>query len=220
LLRLEDRCLAKVFSQGNIDGRPALALEYMEGQHLEKFLATRGRLTLSQAKQVFFPMCETLACAHDQGLIHRDLKPSNVFLVEANGVLEPKVLDFGLAKMLSGDGTNALASLTQTGEVLGTPAFMSPEQCLGKAVDGRSDQYALGCLIYQALTGCRAIPGRSAFEAMCNQLSRFPDAMNAICPECKVSAQVEGLIFKLLSKDPDERFASLRDFALEFASAQ
>src|SRR5262249_47735204 len=108
----------------------------------------------------------------------------------------------------------ALASLTQSGEVLGTPAYMSPEQCLGGVIDLRSDLYALGCLIYESLAGKRAIPGRTAFEAMSNQIGRIPDPIKDVHPQSDVTQDMENLIFKLLAKDPNDRFNSAQDFAL------
>jgi CheY-like chemotaxis protein len=214
LLRLQHRCLARVHGQSALpDGRPCLIMEFLEGMSLDSFLSTYGRMTLSQAKHFFTLLCDGLACAHEQGLIHRDLKPSNVYIVNENGIVIPKILDFGMAKILTADGTSAMASLTQSGEVMGTPAYMSPEQCIGNVIDARSDLYSLGCLVYESLSGTRAIPGKTAFEAMSNQLARYPDSINDVCPEANIDAKVENAIFRLLAKDPSDRFASAREFA-------
>jgi len=219
LVHLQHPSLAKVFAQCELENkRPCLVMEYLEGMNLEKALATNGRMTLSQVRELFLPVCEALAIAHERGLIHRDLKPSNLFIVDQNGTITAKILDFGLAKLTDTEG--ALASLTQSGEVLGTPAYMSPEQCRGGVIDTRSDLYALGCLLYEALTGKRAIPGRTAFEAMSNQIARYPDPINDACPDAHVSQAVEDVIFKLLAKDPDERYSTAREFAAEFANTQ
>jgi serine/threonine-protein kinase len=220
LVRLQHRCLARVHEQGTLnDGRPCLIMEYLDGISLEKFLSVNGRMTVEQAKPFYVLLSEGLASAHDQGLIHRDLKPSNVYLVTEDGIVTPKILDFGLAKILTAEGASALASLTQSGEVLGSPAYMSPEQCLGQPIDARSDLYSLGCLVYESLTGTRAIPGRTAFEAMSNQLARFPDPMNEICPQSCVSPMIEDIVFKLLAKDPDDRFDNAREFVLALRNA-
>ncbi|HEY9717763.1 MAG TPA: protein kinase [Trichormus sp.] len=218
LLHLAHGSLAKVFAQCEMDNkRPCLIMEYLEGVNLEKALSTYGPMSLAQARDIFLPVCEGLAIAHDKGLVHRDLKPSNVFIVQENGRVMAKILDFGLAKM--SDGVGAMASLTQTGEVLGTPAYMSPEQCRGSILDGRSDLYALGCLVYEALTGTRAIPGKTAFEAMSNQMSRYPDPINDVNPKAQVSQHVEDIIFRLLAKDPEDRYATAREFAADFKNA-
>jgi serine/threonine-protein kinase len=219
LLRLQHEGLARVYAQGVIDGRPCLVMEYLQGTNLEKYLAERGRISLADVAAIFLPVCDALEAAHRQGLIHRDLKPSNVFLVQDGTSIKPKVLDFGLAKIKATEG-GALASLTQNGEVLGTPAYMSPEQCLGDRLDARCDLYALGLLIYEALTGCRATPGRTVFEAMTNQINRYPDPIADACPDAakEVSREVEDLIFRLLQKDPEARFTSAREFATLFSA--
>jgi CheY-like chemotaxis protein/tRNA A-37 threonylcarbamoyl transferase component Bud32 len=220
LLHLQHGSLAKVFAQCELDNkRPCLIMEYLEGLNLEQALSTYGPMNLAQAREIFIPVCEALAVAHDKGLVHRDLKPSNVFIVQENGKVKAKILDFGLAKMSDRGSGTAGASLTQTGEVLGTPAYMSPEQCRGYVLDCRSDLYSLGCLVYEALTGTRAIPGKTAFEAMSNQISRYPDPINDAYPKAQVTPQVEDIIFKLLAKDPEDRYATAREFAADFKNA-
>lgn len=220
LLQLKHRCFATIYERGVIEGkRPCLVMEYLLGLSLDNYLSSVGRLTLNQALELFEPICDALATAHDKGLLHRDLKPGNIFLVEKDGVLVPKILDFGLAKMFLLGSGGAMASLTQSGEILGTPSYMSPEQCQGNILDQRSDLYALGCMIYEVLTNQKAVPGKSAFEAMSNQIGRIPDPMNQACPEARIPEEAEALIFQLLSKDPADRFDNAREFATQFRSA-
>lgn len=220
LLQLKHRCFATIYGRGTVDGaRPCLVMEYLVGLSLDNYLSTVGRLTCKQALELFEPVCDALAGAHTQGLLHRDLKPSNIFLVEKDGVLLPKILDFGLAKMFQTGAGGALASLTQSGEILGTPSYMSPEQCQGNILDQRSDLYSLGCMMYETLTNQKAIPGKTAFEAMSNQIGRAPDPMHVACPDVSIPEEVEALIFQLLSKDPAGRFDDAKEFATAFRSA-
>ncbi|HEY9758416.1 MAG TPA: protein kinase [Oculatellaceae cyanobacterium] len=220
LLQLKHRCFATIYGRGTVDGaRPCLVMEYLVGLSLDNYLSTVGRLTCKQALELFEPVCDALAGAHTKGLLHRDLKPSNIFLVEKDGVLLPKILDFGLAKMFQIGAGGALASLTQSGEILGTPSYMSPEQCQGNILDQRSDLYSLGCMMYETLTNQKAIPGKTAFEAMSNQIGRAPDPMHVACPDASIPEEVEALIFQLLSKDPADRFDDAKEFAAAFRSA-
>jgi serine/threonine protein kinase len=220
LLQLKHLCFATVYGRGTVDGaRPCLVMEYLVGLSLDSYLSSVGRLTCKQALELFEPICDALASAHAKGLLHRDLKPRNIFLVEKEGVLLPKILDFGLAKMFQAGAGGAFASLTQNGEILGTPSYMSPEQCQGNILDQRSDLYSLGCMMYETLTSQKAIPGKTAFEAMSNQIARMPEPMSVTCPDASIPEEVEALIFQLLSKDPSDRFDDAREFAAAFRSA-
>src|SRR5262249_19596755 len=117
LLRLQHAGLARVYEQGRLDNaRPYLRMEYLKGLSLDRYLATNGPMKQRQVVEIFLPVCDALASAHEKGLIHRDLKPSNLFLQEEGGKYRPKILDFGLAKMRATEG-GAMASLTQSGEV-------------------------------------------------------------------------------------------------------
>ena len=220
LLQLKHRCFATIYQRGLVEGvRPCLVMEFLAGLSLDNYLSSVGRLTLSQALELFEPVCDALANAHNKGLLHRDLKPSNIFLLEKDGIVIPKILDFGLAKMFQAGSGGAMASLTQSGEILGTPSYMSPEQCQGNILDQRSDLYSLGCVLYEVLTNQKAVPGKTAFEAMSNQIGRIPDPMTKVCPEALIPEEVEALIFQLLSKDPADRFEDAKEFASAFRSA-
>ena len=214
LMRLKHPNIALIFETAVVeDGdRPCLIMEYLFGMSLDSYLRTVGRLSVPQCIELFAPVCKALSFAHKKNMVHRDLKPSNIFLVEKNNLIEPRILDFGLAKLDLSEEGGALASLTQDGEILGTPAYMSPEQCIGGSLDLRSDLYALGCVLYECLTNKRAVPGKNAFEAMSNQISRIPDAIFEICPEAKVPEALEDAIFKLLDKDPENRFQDADSF--------
>jgi serine/threonine protein kinase len=130
------------------DGRPYLVTELLEGEDFGSLLKARGKVPVPFAVRVARKVCQALSAAHAAGIIHRDLKPENVFLIGAGDKPQIKVLDFGISKI---EGAGA-AQLTRTGMVVGTPAYMSPEQAAGAKVDARTDIYAVGAILYRALT--------------------------------------------------------------------
>src|SRR6266849_4482638 len=156
-----------------------LVMELIEGRPL------KGPLPLDQALQYAAQICDALDAAHRKAITHRDLKPGNI-LVTKQGI---KLLDFGLARMAPGESDPTLTALTRPGDVMGTPAYMAPEQREGKPADARSDIYAFGCVLYEMLTGKRAAQERTPVE---------PAALENVLRGC-------------LEKDPDDRWQSARD---------
>jgi eukaryotic-like serine/threonine-protein kinase len=198
---------------------PYLVMEYLEGQTLADFFAERGRLEIELALDLLLPVFAGVAAGHAQGVIHRDLKPANIFLAYGpQGELTPKVLDFGVSRLLDDDSS---VGLTGPQAVLGTAAYMSPEQARGaREVDPLSDQYALGLLLYEALTGSRAHPGQNALEILHNIAHRPIPRLRHMRPDCPQG--LEDILMRMLSPAPEYRFPSLVAAAaalLEFASA-
>ncbi len=145
-----------------LNGQPALVLEYVEGPSLAQLLAAR-RLTLAQADQLGREILRGVSAAHRHGLIHRDLKPDNIMLSVADGVVTPKIADFGLAKLTEGDGPTSVR--TRSGAAMGTPSFMAPEQIRdASTVDARADVFSLGAILYEMLSGRRAFDGDDTME--------------------------------------------------------
>jgi eukaryotic-like serine/threonine-protein kinase len=190
-----------------------LVMEFVDGLPI----VSRGQEPIPQDKVLRLAMqiASAMEAAHTKGIIHRDLKPANI-LVTAGGFV--KLLDFGLAKrsMESSSPADAIATLdaTQVGMILGTPAYMSPEQAEGRAADARSDIFSFGAILYEILAGRRAFPGASAASALGAILHRDPDPLH---PPSAMTA----IVFKCLSKSPDSRFQSATDLlrALERASS-
>jgi serine/threonine protein kinase len=157
----------------------ALVMELVEGQTLAEQIAS-GPITMEEALRVAREVAEALEAAHDKGIIHRDLKPTNVKVTPEGKV---KVLDFGLAKALGTDAYPAdlpdsptlPVGSTRQGLILGTPAYMSPEQARGKPLDKRSDIWSFGCLLYEALTGQKAFPGNTVTDTLAAVIEREPD---------------------------------------------
>jgi len=202
------------------EGEPFLVLELVEGETLAERL-TAGPLPLPEALKVCGQIADALAAAHDRGVIHRDLKPANVKITPEGRV---KVLDFGLAKSsapFSGSGTSAAATVgantaTKTGMILGTPAYMSPEQARGKPLDKRSDVWSFGCVLYETLTGRRAFDGDTASDCIAAILAHEPDwkALPAATPNA-----ARRLLRRSLEKDANQRLRDLGDAALEIEAA-
>ena len=183
------------------DGRPCIVCEKLEGEDLEQRLAREPKLPLAEALAIARQACRGLAAAHAEGIVHRDLKPSNLFLAETPAGRFVKVLDFGVAK-LAGEADDR--HLTRTGAVVGTPAYMAPEQARGSAqVDARSDVYALGAVLYRMLTGRAPYVGADASTTLVSVLERDPTRPRAL--DRAIPEGVEHVIQSAMSRDPAAR---------------
>jgi serine/threonine protein kinase len=196
-----------------------LIMDYVEGTSLAELLYAEGHLEVLRAIDIFIQTCEALEHAHRRGIIHRDLKPSNIMLArdETEGDFV-KIVDFGLAKLIVGDMQSE--KLTQTGDLLGTPLYMSPEQCRGDALDPRSDIYSLGCIMYEALSGRLPICGKNTLSTLYQHISRDPLPFSSVAPEIQVPRTLERIVFKALHKDPAARYQSMAELARELRRAR
>jgi serine/threonine protein kinase len=183
------------------DGRPVIVMELVEGRTLREVLQA-GPAPLGGVVTVMLDVLSALAAAHAVGIVHRDLKPDNI-VVTPNG--RAKVLDFGIAKLLTTSGA-ARSPRTRTGVILGTPEYMAPEQINGGLVDPCSDVYALGVLLFEAVTGQRPFDGKTDFEVMRAHVDQPPPSTRSLRPE--VPPGIEAVIMCALAKRPAERFAS------------
>ncbi len=185
--------------------RPYLVMDFLDGKTLSGTLSEEGVLTTERACRLISQVCEGLQEAHSKGVVHRDIKPGNIILTtDLTGAETAKIVDFGIAKMI---GTDDSQNLTQTGEVFGTPLYMSPEQCLGRKVDARSDLYSLGCVLYECLSGKPPFAGSSSLETIMMHVNgALPAFDNKI-----ISVQLKSVLLKTLSKKPEERFQSASD---------
>jgi eukaryotic-like serine/threonine-protein kinase len=204
---IEHPHIVAIFQVGEDNGIPYLAMPFLKGESLEDRLRRSRKLPVAEAVRIADEMAEGLAAAHAEGLIHRDIKPGNVWLENqpargaVAGVFKVKLLDFGLARSL-GDDTH----LTQSGAIVGTPAFMAPEQARGLAVDGRADLFSLGCVLYTMLTGDRPFRGDTTMSLLTALALDTPKAPRQIVPG--VSAELSDFVMRLLAKQPDQRPAS------------
>ena len=202
-------------------GQAFFVMDCLEGTTLEELLDKGVYIPVERAINIFRQICEGLESAHKKGIIHRDLKPPNIALIpQEDGTDLVKILDFGVAKLLPKSDQQALR-LTQTGEVFGSPLYMSPEQCLGKKLDGRSDIYALGCLMYEVLTGVQAIIADSFLEALNKHVGEQPKPFKEVAPHREIPPELEEIVFKCLAKDADQRFSTageVRDALMRFGA--
>jgi serine/threonine protein kinase len=224
-----------VFDFGQSEsGELYLAMELLEGESLGQRLTRVGRLPIPVAVDAARQALRSLSEAHAKGIIHRDLKPDNLFfarVLTAGSTARSsarttsheeivKVLDFGIAKLVRDDDSQPMGVVeTQAGTVFGTPRYMSPEQAQGKPLDARTDLYSLGVIVYQMLTGRPPFTDNDAVVVMARHIKSVPKRLNEVCPEANVPKELEHVIMRALSKDPDERQASADIFAGELLAA-
>jgi len=203
-----------VFDVGTYEGAPYIVSELLEGETLASRMAS-GPIPVRKVVQYAMQMGKGLAAAHAKGIVHRDLKPANLFLTQDGGV---KILDFGLAKLVESPLSGPPASesptasrLTESGVILGTVGYMSPEQVRGERIDGRSDLFALGAILYEMLSGRPAFHRPTTAETMHEILKADPPALE----DGKIPTTLTRLVEHCLEKDPDERFQSARDLVFD-----
>jgi tRNA A-37 threonylcarbamoyl transferase component Bud32 len=182
------------------EGLAYLVMDYLDGASLQEYIAIKKTVHWQKASKFFLQLCSGLQHAHVKGIVHRDLKPGNVMLVrDENREYLLKIVDFGLAKIC---GDEASQRLTQTGEIFGSPLYMSPEQCQGAFLDHRSDIYAMGIIMYETLTGVPPLRGKTVMETFHKQISDSPPVIPA---SFGIPEKLSNMIYRTLSKDPDQR---------------
>ncbi|MBI5174921.1 MAG: serine/threonine protein kinase [Candidatus Melainabacteria bacterium] len=186
-------------------GQPFIVMQLVEGTTLKAQQTALGELPWPEAVEIFLSVCDGLEAAHKMGVIHRDIKPSNVLISSSDGSI--KLTDFGLAKQLNLD---VASSLTNTGETIGTPFYMSPEQCKGEAVDLRSDIYSFGCLMYETLSGQMPFSGNTLFEVLVNQVNYEPPALVTEARR-SMPLDLEAVVLKCLSKRAQDRYSTVQE---------
>jgi serine/threonine-protein kinase len=180
-----------------------IAMEFLDGQELRLLMRERGRFALDDAVFVLLQLLDALGHSHQQGVVHRDIKPSNVMVMDG---LHIKVMDFGIARIES-------AAFTQIGTLLGTPTYMSPEQMLGEAADGRADLWAAGVMLYEMLVGRSPFAGATSFELMRNAATLEPAPVSSLVPGLPTS--IDAVLHRALARRRDDRFQEAADFARE-----
>ncbi|MHC4540085.1 MAG: protein kinase domain-containing protein [Planctomycetota bacterium] len=189
------------------EGAVYLVLEYVPGQTLAERIA-KGPLKLEEALTIALQIAEAVAAAHEHDVIHRDLKPGNIKITQEGKV---KVLDFGLAKVVGGETTDQQTTITEPGRVIGTPAYMSPEQARGKPTDKRSDIWSFGCVLYEMLTGNVPFKGETISDTLANILQTEPswETLSESTP-----ANIVSLLRRCLEKEPRRRLRDIGDIAI------
>lgn len=202
--------IVSIHDFGFYNGQAYLCMDYLQGANLEVFLKEKP-LTLDQFRHIFAQACDALQHAHDKGIVHRDLKPGNLCISEKNGdPLHLYVLDFGLVKMMEAGNDG---KLTRTNMVVGSPVYMSPEQCRALNLDQRSDIYSLACVMYESLCGLPPFRADTVFDMMNAHISQPAVSIREFAPGIYVPAGLDKAILQALSKNPDDRPQSMQELA-------
>jgi serine/threonine-protein kinase len=194
-----------LYDSGVADGLAYYVMPFVEGKTLREYLSAKGRLPIDEALRIVQGVADALAFAHRKGIVHRDIKPENVLLQGGH----PLVADFGIARALSLADD---AALTQTGMIIGTPGYMSPEQTVGdSSVDARSDVYSLACLLFEALTGSPPFRGGTAVEVARRRLTEAAPRLRTSASG--IPAAIDEAVAKALAREPGDRFGTAEEFA-------
>lgn len=211
--------VAQLYDSGVVGDQPYLVFEYIKGLTLSERIQLLGPLTAEQVVMVFIQICDALHATHELGIIHRDIKPGNIMFTQSDsGEIKAKLVDFGLARTTSDSAFDMGDNLTQTGETLGSPAYMSPEQCLGQTLDVRSDVYSLGCTMYEAVTGNPPFSGDSIFEFMEKHTEQEVSTPAIRSANPNFGFNVTHVILQTLQKDPDVRPQSMKQLKEQLQS--
>ncbi len=205
--KLNHQNIVTVYNLGEALGMSYIVMEYVEGQTLAQ-LMKKSRLSVAQIRHVVYHAAMGLDYAHKNGVFHRDVKPDNIMVSKTGTV---KVMDFGIARLVE-------SQLTQTGSVMGTPAYMSPEQVNGHKIDQRSDVFSLGVILYELLTGKKPFTGDTVSSLMFAIVKADPAQPSAV--DAKIGTTWDQILAKALAKNPAQRFASARDLAVAVRDAK
>lgn len=187
---------------------PYLVMEHVKGKTLSDYLKENGPFNINEAINLVSQLCQAMQQAHAKGIVHRDLKPANI-IIEEGKTLRGLILDFGIAKFATDN--SEVKTLTQTGQIIGSPRCISPEQALGGKVDHRADIYAMACIFYECLTGEPVFTGDNAFATIEKHLKEDPPKLSEVC-HFEIPEKLELSISKALRKKPEERYQSISDF--------
>lgn len=193
--------LLQIYRLGIWNDTPYIAMEYLEGRNLAELISERGALSFEEMIKIIVPVCDAMELVHRQDIIHRDLKPTNIFVTTDGGV---KVLDFGLARLVNSQTESQ--ALTVTGQVIGSLHYLSPEQCLGRQVNRLSDIYALGCVIYECVTGAPPFTSESPVAIIEHHVARpYP----GVASRKNLPAALDQVLYKALAKEPEQRYNTM-----------
>lgn len=195
------------------NGNPYLIMDFVDGTPLERELKTHGKLPADRIASLMYKVCEGLEHAHSAGIVHRDLKPANIIITKSEaGEESARIVDFGIAKVLKEENAT---NLTKTGDIFGTPNYMSPEQCMGqKAIDQRTDIYSLGCMMFECLEGKPPFVGESSFETLLKHVNEIPKFS-----EMKTNANLKKIALRCMEKEPSKRYQTIAAVKEDLLSA-
>ncbi|MBX9952737.1 MAG: serine/threonine protein kinase [Candidatus Obscuribacterales bacterium] len=214
--------LVKVHDFGVLEnGHPFLVMDLVQGRTLQSLIKERGQLSLEELEPIFSQLCFGLAHAHHHQVVHRDIKPANIMIVDEMKRTDEgsvKILDFGIAKIVNQD-RGEMDALTQTGEIFGSPYYMSPEQCAGETIDQRSDVYSLGCVLFEAITGTPPLVGTNSLRTMMLHVNEKAPSLKEATLGTEFPPAIEKIVAKMLAKSPADRYSDLGMVAIELHRA-
>lgn len=195
--------IVKIFSFGiSEDSRPYFVMEYLNGKTLAEVLKSEGTPSLERLRNIFLELMSALEYAHSKGVVHRDIKPGNVMLCSTDNSETAKLLDFGIARR---DDSEDERKLTKTGTLVGSPSYMSPEQCKGQELDFRSDIYSLGCVMYECLCGKAPFVGENSVNVLMMHLNDAVPPLESVRSDLNLPPRLPSVIYNCLEKDPSRR---------------
>lgn len=200
----------------NDDQQFCLMMELLKGSSLASEIRNRGALPVEEGINIIEQICTGLSAAHEKGIIHRDIKPENIWLSrDETGAPRVKLIDFGLASIIDEEAA-ATAQLTATGEAIGTPVYMSPEQCRAKRADARTDIYSTGCVLYEILTGKQAFEAKSLIEALMKHIEgNYEPLSKSAGPKIKELASFQNVIDKALAVELSDRYQTIDELTAD-----
>lgn len=217
MAQLHHKNLALFYGYGIWEGAPYMVLEFVRGKSLSSVIKEEGKLKEARAINICKQVCDALACIHSNGIVHRDLKPPNIMLMQATDGSElVKLIDFGLAKVDRHMGERA-QRLTEAGSTVGSAEYMSPEQCMGQPIDGRSDLYALGCTLQACMTGKAPFEGEHSVVVMQKHIHEPPPQLSEQLLPGTYSQSLQLVLNKSLAKLPDERYENAGEFRADLS---
>lgn len=206
--KLRHNNIITIYDFGEHDGQLFIAMEYLEGRDLDSMIASKPRMELRDKLEIIRQMCLGLDYAHKNNIFHRDIKPANIKILQDNTV---KIMDFGLATMQT-------SGLTKTGTIMGTPHYMSPEMVQGKRADGRSDQFAVGVIMYEFLTYSKPFQGETISTILYQILNTAPRSLDPAL--INRYPQLQHIAMKAMEKDPEKRYPTMKAMADDIAALQ
>jgi serine/threonine protein kinase len=210
IAKLEHANIVKLYGlQQGADDEPVLVMEYIPGLTLADILKTNSSLPTDRVLKITAQICEALKASEHAGIVHRDLKPSNIVLTDPGTADERvKILDFGIAKIRD----NTTGDATKTGDIFGTPNYMSPEQALGKKCDARADQYALGCILFEMLSGRPPFTSENIMSVILMHIQNPPPSLSEVTTK-HLPSYLASVVKKMLQKNPEDRYARFEEVA-------
>ncbi len=201
------------------DGIPFLSMNYIKGEGLDEVIKFDRFMPTQRALNIFVQTATALAHAHSKNIIHRDMKPSNIIISQrSDGQEHINIVDFGIAKVLAPNVQQT--QLTQTGELFGSPLYMSPEQCSGAPVDLRSDIYSFGCVMYEVVCGRPPFQEENPFQVMLKQVQHEPLPLHSVNPSVSIHKDLEYVVMRCLQKEPGDRYQNVNDLLADLKQLQ